>query len=85
MGGVYKKSFNWLIGFYYGNMPRPKPLCCLELVKKFVVVGGGGGWVCKPILVFSFALDQAEKMVNERETQLSTSFLHVVVLMKNML
>ena len=26
----------------------------------WVVVGGGGGWVCKPILVFSFCFDQAE-------------------------
>ena len=41
-------------------------LGCLELVKKFVVgggwvSGGGGGWVCKPILVFSLGFGQAEQ------------------------
>ena len=35
---------------------------CLEVVEKFVVGGGGGGQVvCKPILVFSLSLSQAEQ------------------------
>ena len=29
-------------------------------MQKFVV--GGGGWVCKPILVLSLDLDQAEQL-----------------------
>ena len=38
----------------------------LEPFEKFVVVGGGGGgggwwWWCKPILVFSLGLSQAEQ------------------------
>ena len=44
-------------------------LACLEVVEKFVV-GGGGGWVvvggwvvCKPILVFSLSLGQAEQYI----------------------
>ena len=37
-------------------------LCFRELAKKFVVVVGGG-WVCKPILVFSLGFDQAEQFV----------------------
>ena len=55
------KCDNWL---WYGDRPNPNPLCCLELVKKFVVVVGGGGgwwWVCKPILVLSLGFDQAEQ------------------------
>ena len=43
-------------------------LLSLEYLEKFVwwwvVVGGGGGWwwwVCKPILVFSLSLSQAEQ------------------------
>ena len=50
------------------NFDRPRVsvqnfsfLACLEVAEKFVV-GGGGGWVvCKPILVFSLSLSQAEQ------------------------
>ena len=47
-----------MLEFYYGNIPRSKPLCGLEVVNKFMVVVGV---VCKPILVFSFGFDQAEQ------------------------
>ena len=36
-------------------------LLCLELLKKFVVVGG---WWLRPILVFSLSLDQAEQKLH---------------------
>ena len=39
----------------YGDIPNPNPLCCLELVKKFVEV------LCTPILMFSLGFDQTEK------------------------
>ena len=31
-------------------------------VQKFVVCGGDGWWMFKPILVFSFGFDQAEQL-----------------------
>ena len=40
---------------------------CLELVKRFVV---GGGWVCKPILVFSLNFDQAEQNESHQHSEL---------------
>ena len=42
-----------------GCIPSFNVLPCLELVKKFVV--GGGGWVCKPTLAFS--LVKAEQLL----------------------
>ena len=46
---------------YLGDIPRPKPLCCLEVDKKFVVGGGVDvvDDVCKP--VFSIGFDQGEQ------------------------
>jgi hypothetical protein len=56
-GGLF-----WL---YQGDLPRPKPLCCLDVVKKFVMFGGGGGggWVCKHILELRLCFDQAEPKI----------------------
>ena len=41
------------------DKPRPKPLCCMKVVKKFDVVVVV---VCKPSLVFSFGFDLAEQL-----------------------
>ena len=36
-----------------------------------MVVGGGGGqWVCKPVLVFSLSLGQAEQLLNDDDISL---------------
>ena len=34
----------------------------LAISRRKVCGGGGGGWVCKPILVFSFDFGQAEQL-----------------------
>ena len=53
-------------------------LACLEVAEKFVVVVGGWWWVvCKPILVFSLSLGQAEQYfwlrIEEEELRMDIS------------
>ena len=44
-GGVSEYFFlKLIILVIVGDIPNSNPLCCMELVKKFVVVVGG--WLC---------------------------------------
>ena len=58
----YLSYIKGLFGLYYGVIPISNPLCCLELVKKFVVGGQVVVVLCKPILVFSLGFDQADQL-----------------------
>ena len=40
-GGGYLFLLNLLFWLCNGDIPRHKPICCLEVVNKFVVDGGG--------------------------------------------
>ena len=55
-GGDIFSHLELIFWLYYGDIPKPKPPRCLEVIKKFVV---GGWWVLRTILVFSFG--QAEQ------------------------
>ena len=41
-GWLFPPPINVLFWLYYGYVPRPKPLCCLDMVSKWVM---GGWWV----------------------------------------
>jgi hypothetical protein len=56
VGELFCSRLKLLFCLYYGDIPKPETPHCLKVVKKFVVVGG---WMLKPILVFS--LDHAEQ------------------------
>jgi hypothetical protein len=55
LGLFFFKFLSINLMLYYVHIPKSNTLCCLEVVKKFVVV------VCKPILVFSFSFYKAEQ------------------------